>query len=162
MPSRWLEVGPRPGTGVRLKAWLLGHDCRPVGLWSETCGCQLHLRPESGRVDDRKLPSEIFFARSSPETGRLVGALPTRSSGAELRCPFFSAGLRVRRDRCGEGLALLAEALEPGVSSERVGRTCRGRASWTHGSPGPSAYLRLRPSKRLEDLSGLCWLYVNL
>ena len=59
--GEWRAGGPRPGTGVRHGAWLLGHDRRPTGLWSVTCGCRLHLRPESGRVDDAKLPPENFL-----------------------------------------------------------------------------------------------------
>lgn len=38
--------------------------------WSETCGCQLHLRPESGLVDDRKLPPESFLLAPCQRRGR--------------------------------------------------------------------------------------------
>ena len=145
----------RPGTGVRHGAWLLGQDRRQTGLWSETCGCQLHLRPESGRVDDRKLPLESFLLAPCQRREGWWG-LSTQSSGAELLCPFFPAGLRVGRDRAGvRGSRCWRRHWSQGLI-RKCGRTCRGRASWAHGSPGPSAYLCLRPSKRLEELSRLC------
>ena len=58
-------AGAGPGTGLRDGAWLLGHDHRQTGLWSETCRGQLlfgHLRSEAGSVDDWKLPAESFYS----------------------------------------------------------------------------------------------------
>lgn len=58
--------------------------------------------------------SREFLARSLPETGRLVGALDAEQR-SRITLPFFSCRPSGGEGQGrGEGLALLAEALEPG------------------------------------------------
>lgn len=155
-PSRgwWGQGRARPGTacGTGPGSWATIAGRPDFGL--ETCGCQLHLRPESGLVDDWKLPPESF-ARSLPETEGWWGALSTQSGGAELPLPFFPAGPSGGEGQGrGEGSCCWRRFWSQGLI-RKCGRTCRGRASWTHGPPGPQCLPMFKaPVNAWKSLAG--------
>lgn len=126
---------------MRDGAWLLGHGHRQTGLWSESCGGQLlfgHLRSETGSVDDWKLTPESFYSFLAGD-GKAGGD----SSGAEQwggrTAALFLPGVGWEGPSGDEGLTLVAEALEPRVSSGRRARERAGLAD--RGPAGPAGHL---------------------